>query len=207
MQYPSESAFALSVGGTELTGKAEQKAAASQVSDSTTSGGGSQAVWSEAPDQNFAGGGGPSTNFGRPPYQGVTGLDQAMRQTPDIAFVASPSDLGPIAVCNPNAVCDVASVAGTSAAAPGVAGALALVLEQRRSGTGESSARVSSRFGLLNPWLYEAASQAKTSKVVVDVFEGNNDLFDTGCCLAQKGYDMASGWGSLDFSVMAEQRD
>lgn len=37
---------------------------------------------------------------------------------------------------------------------------------------------------------------------------GDNDLFDTGCCPAHKGYDRASGWGSLDvadFSRAARQ--
>nr|MCH9815235.1 S8 family serine peptidase [Actinomycetes bacterium] len=186
VQYPSESAFALSVGGTQLTADGGQ----SQASDRSTASTGSQAVWSEAPGQNFAGGGGPSTNFGRPPYQDATGLDQSMRQTPDIAFVASPSDLGPIAVCSPNSACEFESVAGTSAAAPAVAGALALVLEKRADGTGEQAS--TSRLGLLNPWLYTAASTAKTADVAIDVVQGNNDLFGTGCCVAQQGYDMAS---------------
>nr|MCH9816834.1 hypothetical protein [Actinomycetes bacterium] len=57
--------------------------------------------------------------------------------------------------------------------------------------------------GLLNPWLYTAASTAKTADVAIDVVQGNNDLFGTGCCVAQQGYDMASGWGSVDFTVMA----
>ena len=162
-----------------------------------------QQVWNQSPSQDLAGGGGPSTSFDRPDYQQNTGLDESKRQTPDIAFLANPSDVGPIAVCSPGAACQFETVAGTSATAPGVTGALALIQEQAAK-AGKQTA-----FGLLNPSLYylatnnKGANDAVNKSIFTDITEGNNDLFNTGCCTARPGYDMASGWGSMTMSEFA----
>lgn len=183
VQYPSESPYAISVGGTELSGSGTTAA---------------QAVWNQSPGQELAGGGGPSGSFPRPKYQSGTGLSEQNRQTPDVAFLADPSDVGPIAVCSPGQSCEFKVVAGTSATAPGVAGGLSLILEQQIKNGGQS------RLGFLNPAIYQLAQGQKGEGIFADITKGNNDLFNVGCCTAAKGYDMASGWGSFDFAELGK---
>ncbi len=175
-QYPSESAYATSVGGTQIEG-----------AGGATPG---QVVWSEAPHGKQAGGGGPASDTPRPPYQaGLPGAD--VRQTPDVAFVAAPGDVGPIAYCNRGAPCRFQVVAGTSATAPGFAAVVAMLLEYvHQTNPGQ-------RIGLLNPAIYQFAQGPQYAQAFMDITQGTNDLFGVGCCTAAPGYDMASGWGSL----------
>jgi len=183
-QYPSSSAYAVSVGGTMLDDPTARKP--------------KEVVWNESPEQELAGGGGPSQLIEQPWYQeGLEG--ETARQTPDVAFVADPSDVGPIAVCNRGSACEFQNVAGTSATAPGFAGALALILESYRRKSPEQD------LGLLNPAIYQIASGDNYDRSFFDVTQGDNDLFDVGCCTAEVGYDMASGWGSVQISVFANQ--
>lgn len=175
-QYPSVSAFATSIGGTQI--------------DNANEGALGQSVWNESPAIPAAGGGGPATDTPRPPYQSaLDGPDQ--RQTPDLAFVAAPGDVGPIAYCNRGEPCKFRVVAGTSATAPGIAAVLARMLEYIRQTSPEQM------LGLLNPAIYQFAQGPTYSRAYLDVTKGNNDLFNVGCCTATPGYDMASGWGSL----------
>lgn len=41
-------------------------------------------------------------------------------------------------------------------------------------------------------------------RVFRDVVDGNNDVYDLGCCYAKPGYDMASGLGSIRFDQLAD---
>ena len=59
------------------------------------------------------------------------------------------------------------------------------------------------RLGLLNPTLYALASTPATARTLWDVTQGTNDLNGVGCCTATRGYDPASGWGSIDFAALA----
>lgn len=43
--------------------------------------------------------------------------------------------------------------------------------------------------------------QKKHPKAFYDVVDGNNDVYDRGCCSAKVGYDKASGLGSPNFDV------
>lgn len=182
-QYPSESAFATSVGGTMIAGL-----------DSGTP---SQVVWNETPRFELAGGGGPAATTPRPPYQsGLSGAN--VRQTPDVAFIAAPDDVGPIAYCNRGEPCDFDVVAGTSATAPGLAAVVAMLLEYTRTANPEQL------LGLLNPAIYEFAQGPNYGDAFLDVTEGNNDVFGVGCCTATPGYDMASGWGSMRLDKFGE---
>ena len=185
LQYPAASPYTTSIGGTQL--------------DDGSSGVIGQSVWNEGPQGDFAGGGGPNSRISRPEYQSVTGLQESVLQTPDVAFLASPRDVGPIAVCDPDVSCEFRTLAGTSATAPGVAGALALIIESF------AVAGQNSQLGFLNRTIYRLASDDKTKDVFIDITKGNNDLFDVGCCTATDGYDMASGWGSIRFNRFAEE--
>ena len=170
---------------------------------------GLEQVWNESNDPYSqyglgAGGGGISSVFTRPAYQGsaatcapVGSLPTAstgpMRQVPDVALSAA------------------SGTPGTSASSPSFAGIVA-ILDQA---TGE-------RLGNINPMLYELASGTSASSVFHDIVSGNNEVVcgpgasdaggptggdwpDAGCgaaglygYVAVPGYDCASGNGSVD---------
>lgn len=137
---------------------------------------GSGAVWAD-PTGPAAAGGGASAVF-------------PGRTVPDLAAVAAAPDLPPIPVCAP--VCAWQRYAGTSFAAPFVAGALVAVNEQRRA-RGQSG--VSFGVGRLD--------RTVDPGTVTDVVRGSNDLYSVGCCAAAAGYDQASGYGLARFDVLA----
>jgi hypothetical protein len=93
-------------------------------------------------------------------------------------------------------------VGGTSAAAPLLAGGLALVDQSLRRNHHQD-------IGLANPLLYEIAHSSSAPNVISDVVANNNDLGQSldgkalGCCTAGPGYDEASGLGSVNLTGLA----
>jgi hypothetical protein len=95
------------------------------------------------------------------------------------------------------------AVGGTSAAAPLFAGGLALVDEALRQ-------QGRQQLGNADSLLYEIARSRAKSAVFDDVTTGDNDLGPyfgdhkaLGCCTARRGYDDASGLGSVDLAQLA----
>ncbi len=173
-QYPSSSPNVLSVGGTQWITAGDPQSG--------------QQVWNAAP--TYAGGGSSVSSLPQPAYQAPLGIAGG-RLTPDVSFLSSPADIGPIPICTTSGSCSFTVVGGTSATAPGVAGGLASVVQSLGG----------ARLGLLNWALY---SQTPTDPSQVnDVTAGTNDLYNVGCCTAGPGYDTASGWGSIDFGAVA----
>jgi hypothetical protein len=94
------------------------------------------------------------------------------------------------------------TVGGTSAATPLLAGGLALVdQELRLNGRPD--------LGFVNPLLYKAGrSAALRASVFSDVLAYSNDVGPfirgnrkpLGCCAAGRGFDRASGWGSVNMA-------
>jgi hypothetical protein len=93
-------------------------------------------------------------------------------------------------------------VGGTSAAAPLVAGGLALVDQALRRNHRQD-------LGLANPLLYAIDRSPSAPNVISDIVDNNNDLgpsldgHSSGCCAAAPGYDEASGLGSLNVAGLA----
>ena len=86
---------------------------------------------------------------------------------------------------------------GTSAASPFVAANLALIAAaERRAGRGP--------LGFVNPTLYDLSSKPKVySSSFYDITEGSNQIFlEAGCCVSTRGYDQATGLGSLTFDEL-----
>jgi len=83
-------------------------------------------------------------------------------------------------------------VGGTSGSTPFTAAATALV-------DGSQHAAGLPAIGLANGWFYRAASHPGA---FFDVTTGNNDLAGVGCCHATVGYDLASGLGVPNWSVL-----
>ena len=165
-----------------------------------------QVVWNDTDLAADAGGGGASILFGRPGFQ--TGVPSTVRVVPDVAMLA---DLAPgyAIFCTVKGTdCGRGGwtgAGGTSAAAPLLAGGIALI---------DQDLRRHHRHGLgdLNPLLYLIGGSAARAAVFSDILVINNDLGPylpgghrqaLGCCAAATGFDRASGWGTVDVSSLA----
>lgn len=187
-EYPASSRYVTAVGGTNLA-----------LNDDNTIKG--ESVWNDTeypPPYNSelgAGGGGKSRFIKRPSWQAGTGIKSSKRTTPDVAFFADPH---PGYVVNDSVDPDPGwkDIGGTSAATPFFAASMALVLQAAE----ENNVTLD----LANRTIYKLANSDAYDTVFQDVVLGNNDLFGVGCCTAGPGYDMASGWGSLNINSLVE---
>ena len=190
VDYPASSPFVTGVGGTQLR---------LSTSNHITQ----QLVWNdtfENPDS--AGGGGLSHLFARPSYQkGVVSEDR--RAVPDVSALADPTP-GYALYCTSSACPSIgwSTVGGTSAAAPLLAGGVALVDQDLHRHHKEV-------LGFMNPLLYRLGKSK--SGVFSDVLSYGNDVGPyfpggpgkpLGCCTAKAGFDLASGWGSVDLATL-----
>ncbi|MGH9172081.1 MAG: S53 family peptidase [Acidimicrobiales bacterium] len=180
--WPASDPLVTAVGGTAITVNSQgQQTAPPQV-------------WN---DSAGAGGGGVSESFPLPSWQdGVRAEVGAKRGIPDVSMLAA-CDPGVGIYESFSAPAGVESICGTSLATPLFAGVVA-VADQLHSGD----------LGLLNPALYKlGASKAKGLR---DVTRGNNSVTTTGGKLvvgyaAAKGYDLASGWGTIDAFYLVQE--
>ncbi|HEX4008379.1 MAG TPA: S53 family peptidase [Solirubrobacteraceae bacterium] len=194
VSYPASSPFVTGVGGTNISLNA-----ANQIT--------SQDVWNDSPLVVAAGGGGLSGLFNRPAYQ-TTFVAPNHRAVPDVSMLADVAP-GYEIYCTAKGDCisgqdtnPWTQVGGTSAAAPLLAGGLALIDQQLRT-TGHQN------LGLANPLLYAIDHSPSAPNVISDVTANDNDLGDNiigrpfGCCTALPGYDEASGLGSVNLAGLA----
>lgn len=184
-EYPASSRYVTGVGGANLA----------LNTDNTIMG---EGVWNDRdfpPPYNKklgAGGGGKSEFLERPSWQVGTHVGGSRRTTPDVAFFADPF---PGYVIN-DSQRGWFDDGGTSAATPFFAASMALVLQA----AGEKNVTLDLTYRMI----YDLANSDAYDEVFQDIVIGNNDLFDVGCCTAGPGYDMASGWGSLNISSLAQ---
>jgi hypothetical protein len=168
----------------------------------------SEVVWNDTSQQLAAGGGGLSGLFSRPPYQqGVVGPNA--RAVPDVSMLADVSPGYAIFCTAPtDPLCanlpPWQTVGGTSAAAPLLAGGVALVNQDLNRHQHED-------LGLMNPLLYAIGQSNLRGQVFSDVTQIGNDVGPfipgaggqpLGCCTAAPGYDDASGWGSINLAAL-----
>jgi subtilase family serine protease len=144
----------------------------------------------------YAGGGGASIEWPRPSWQTGMGVTGAMRQIPDVSLTAAGHD-GYVVEQEGG----LYLVSGTSASTPSFAGLMAIVNQSTRSTNGNP-----------NGTLYGLASTAPS--VYHDITAGTNAVPCTvgspNCSSAGKmngynaaaGYDMATGWGSVDANLL-----
>ncbi|MHA6762352.1 S53 family peptidase [Streptacidiphilus sp. PAMC 29251] len=171
--WPSSDPLVTSVGGTELNLDQQGNRLSPDV------------VWN---DGYGAGGGGVSAVFARPWYQdGVRKVVGAQRGTPDISMSAAvdgaawtyqsfdPTDVG------------WGLVGGTSEATPIFSGVVAL-----------ADQLAGHRLGLINPALYGLAHLPSRFSGEVDVTTGDNSFAGVTGYQAGRGYDLASGLGTID---------
>jgi kumamolisin len=129
-----------------------------------------EVVWNDP--GNGATGGGVSTLFPKPAYQG-SGVQGTTRGVPDVAGDASPLSGYSVRVDGQQAV-----IGGTSAVAPLWAGLTALLNQE-----------LGAPVGFINPRLYALAG----SDAFHDITQGNNNGFNAG-----PGWDACTGLGRPD---------
>lgn len=168
VDFPASSPYALGCGGTRLV-----TSGPSTITQET--------VWNDNPTQS-ASGGGVSTVFPRPSWQGnvhANGGAMAGRGVPDVSGDADPQTGYRILVDGQQGV-----IGGTSAVAPLWAGLVALLNQ-----------KLGHHVGYLNPTLY---NQLPGTGSIVDITTGNNGGFH-----AKQGWDACTGWGRPNGTVMA----
>ena len=164
VDFPASSPWVLACGGTTL--------------DSTNGKIESETVWNDGPDGG-ASGGGVSSHFSRPAYQGKVNVppphatvNPTGRGVPDVAGVADPNTGYSI-------ICDGVEgvIGGTSAVAPMWSGLIALCNEQ-----------LGKNLGWFHRTLYGTLAQ---NKALNDITSGTNGAYN-----AAKGWDPCTGLGS-----------
>ncbi|KYQ93746.1 peptidase S8 and S53 domain-containing protein [Tieghemostelium lacteum] len=193
--FPTSSPYVVSVGATQILSS------------------GSEVVCSIVNGAAIVGGGGFSMSQPQPSYQTSAvntylnnwksnnpsfAINITNRAYPDIALVGHNFQ---IATTNnlqsENCPCSITAVDGTSCSSPTVAAMFSLINDQLLN-NGKT------QLGFLNPLLYQAGSE--NPDVYNDITTGNNNCNRAYCCeygfSAEKGYDLASGWGSINFPNM-----
>ena len=180
--WPASDPLVTAVGGTQLS----LDQAGNRLSPDV--------VWN---DGFGAGGGGVSAIFPRPFYQiGVTKVVGSKRGMPDISMSAAVN--GGCWLYLSFAGADTLGVStpgwyifgGTSEASPLFSGVVALADQYAHH-----------RLGLINPALYTLGALNRTGVPgtgIVDVTSGNNTFGGVTGYDAAPGYDLASGWGTID---------
>jgi subtilase family serine protease len=139
-----------------------------------------------------AGGGGKSAVFAAPLYQaGVRSVVGNRRGTPDISMSAAVNGAAWVYMSFPGAGgAGWNLVGGTSEASPIFSGIVAL-----------ADQFAGHRLGLINPGLYllgAASRHGDNQTGLVDITSGNNSFANVTGFTAGPGYDLASGWGTID---------
>lgn len=191
---PSTIPFVTAVGGTNITLDSSNRLI-------------SERTWNNAPRMISGGGGGISVLFESPWWQGGPTGGAGGRAVPDVAALGDPFPGYAIYCTTDDADCAAArgwqSIGGTSAATPLTAAAVVLA-DQEAKRNGQQP------LGLLNPLIYAVGGgrAATYRRAISDVTIGSND---TGLAVprdanggrpigqfsAGRGYDLATGWGSL----------
>lgn len=180
--WPGSSPYLTSVGGTRLT-----LTPANQRLDEVVW---NDLRWTQPSDGGGAGGGGLSLFAPRPPFQAGLGLPGSNRAVPDVSAAASSFPGWPV-VLGGNWVVD----GGTSAAAPLVASAMAVISANLRR---HHLPPIGPADGL---FYYLARAQPDS---LWDVVQGNNGFFPSiPAHFAKRGYDLASGLGVPQFAQIA----
>ena len=146
-------------------------------------------VWN---DGYGAGGGGYSQVFHRPLFQiGVRNVVGHWRGTPDISMSAAVNGGAWVYWSFPGAGAPGWEiVGGTSEATPIFSGVVAL-----------ADQLAGHRLGWINPALYTLGALSQHTNLptgLVDITTGNNSFGDVTGYNATTGYDLASGWGTVD---------
>jgi subtilase family serine protease len=193
--WPDSDPLVTGVGGTQLLLNASgAHTAPDRVWNDTFSKPTQEFIFGDAGPNPLAGGGGKSVIFGRPAYQaGVRSVVGNHRGVPDISMSGACNGAVNIYQSFPGQPAGWYPTCGTSESTPLFAGIVALAAQ-----------KAGHPLGLINPALYFMS--AVHARGLVDVTRGNNTAaFEQGGSLhtvtgfsARRGYDLASGVGTVD---------
>jgi subtilase family serine protease len=172
--WPSSDPLVTSIGGTQM----HLDANGNRISPDVT--------WN---DGFGATGGGPSHVFDRPNFQnGVRGVVGKSRGTPDISMSAAVDGGAILYYTTPHSSRGPWHiVGGTSEASPIFAGVIAIADQV-----------AGDRLGDINSRLYKLGRNDSAENGIVDITIGNNSFAGVTGFSATRGYDMATGWGTVD---------
>ena len=162
-----------------------------------------ETAWNEVGGGLASSGGGRSIFFTKPDWQTGTGVpNDGRRDVPDVAFSAAASDVPYVIVLNGQ----YEYVGGTSAGTPSFAGSVAILNQYLVS----KGAVARAGLGTINPTLYRLSQT--NPNVFHDITTGSNiipcNIYSPYCSaptigyLATRGYDLATGLGSVDINAM-----
>jgi hypothetical protein len=159
----------------------------------------------------FASSGGASTLYNKPSWQVGLGVpNDGKRDLPDVAFDAAAGHDGYLlcqdGICTTNAkgqLVNAELVGGTSAAAPTLAAIMALIAQSTNSRQGQAN------FVLYPLAAGQTAANCNSSTppqsqcIFNDITVGNNNVPGQTGNSAAAGYDLATGWGSVNAANLA----
>jgi pseudomonalisin len=153
-----------------------------------------EVVWNESALNGGSGllatGGGVSTIYTKPAFQAGPGVPaDGMRDVPDVALSAANHDGYLIIQGHTSTVSGMVAVGGTSASTPSFAGLMSLVVQKTGAAQGNA-----------NTVLYSMGTNQQSGGTAVfhDITSGNNSVPGVTGFSAGVGYDLATGWGSVD---------
>ena len=142
----------------------------------------------------FSTGGGVSAVYAKPAFQVGPGVPlDGQRDIPDVSLSSAGHDGYIIVQGHTTGTTGLGAVGGTSAASPSFAGLMALVVQKTGAAQGNA-----------NPVFYSMGQNQFGGGIAVyhDTTSGNNTVPGVAGFSAGVGYDLATGWGSVDASKM-----
>jgi subtilase family serine protease len=144
-----------------------------------------------------ASGGGVSNIFSKPAWQSGPGVpNDSKRDIPDVAMIAWTPAVFIGADSSGTAVIQCCW-GGTSLSAPLWAGYTRVIAKQKGG----------ARLGLINPTIYSLAARGLAANGIEDVSSGNNSYNGVTGYSTGAGYDLVTGWGSVDMTAFASAFD
>ena len=176
-------------------------------------------VWNEScADPNvcgaaslFASSGGASTLYSKPSWQVGLGVpNDGKRDLPDVALDAAAGHDGYLlcqdGICTTNAsgqLVNAALVGGTSAGAPTFAAIMALIAQSTNSRQGQANFVLYPLAAGQTAANCNASTPPQSQCIFNDITVGNNNVPGQTGASAAVGYDLATGWGSVNAANLA----
>lgn len=176
-------------------------------------------VWNEScadPNQCgaaslFASSGGASTLYGKPSWQVGNGVpNDGQRDLPDFSLDAAAGHDGYLlcqdGICTTNSsgqLVNAELVGGTSAAAPTFAAIMALIAQKTNSRLGQANFVLYPLAAAQNLANCNASAPPQSQCIFNDITQGNNNVPGQTGFNAAVGYDLATGWGSVNAANLA----
>jgi hypothetical protein len=176
-------------------------------------------VWNEScadPNQCgvaslFASSGGASTLYSKPSWQVGLGVpNDGKRDLPDVSLDAAAGHDGYLlcqdGICTTNAngqLINAELVGGTSASAPTFAAIMTLITQKTNSRQGQANFVLYPLAAGQNATNCNASAPPQAQCIFNDITQGNNNVPGQAGSPAAAGYDLATGWGSVNAANLA----